>query len=213
MPLFKKFPRWNPLTYLLEYHNSQREMADEVGWGTVALPPGAPLGLGYSTPLNLAANGGTLVVPIMVIGHHLFDSLMVRSSDTGTARSAEWRLYRQRLNNGNAGENAVDQVTNAAGTYSFTPSAASNRNSQTGSAPIYLAPGMYLLAVRNTSATQTFGIGTNASAGLVPNVMQTKTLAGALDTTLDIIAATWTKTGAVPGVALMSRIGGDTAFF
>lgn len=206
---------YNQTTNLLEYYNSQRALADTSGWAAYADPPGFnSFGGNFGTALALAASGGTALIPIVVTAHMLADTLIIRNTDVATARSAEWSIYTQALNNGNAGENTLAQVSASLyGTFSFTPGAASTQTSQATTPPIYLPPGVYWLALRNTSGAQTFGLGTTAAGGFAPNVFQTKTLVSALTTTLDAVAATWTKSTAMPGVRLQGRVFGQATVF
>lgn len=203
-------------THSVVYHDSQRERGLSVnGWAAYADPPGfSPNGGAFATALNLVANGGTALIPIVVEAHMLADTLILRSTDTVNARSAEWSLYQEFLNNGNSAENSLVQVSASLyGTFSFTPVAASTQTSQASTPPVYLAPGIYWLALRNTSAAQTFGLGTTGAGNFAPNMFQTKTLGTALGSTLDGVAATWTKTSAMPGVRLQGRVFGQTTVF
>lgn len=203
-------------THSVVYHDSQRERGLSVnGFAAYADPPGFnSFGGNFGTALALAANGGTALIPIVVTAHFLADTLILRSTDTATARSAEWSIYQQYLNNGNSGENALTQVSsNLYGTFSFTPVAASTQTSQATTPPVYLAPGVYWLALRNTSAAQSFGLGTTGAGSFAPNVFQTKTLSSALGSTVDAVAATWTKSTAMPGVRLQGRVFGQTTVF
>lgn len=202
---------YNDTTEDIGYHNGQRRLTDAVGW-----TPHASM-IGYTgaggNALNLAVSGGSLAVAVQVTGHFLFETLTIRQSAAASARAAEWRIYRQRLNNGNAGENTLDEVAGANGTFSFTPSAASNESSSVGSPPVYLAPGTYWLVVRNTDATQQFPWGAAAAGLLAPNLCQTKTLGSALGATLDFVAATWTKSTNIPNFILKGRVFGETTVF
>lgn len=136
----------------------------------------------------LAANGGTLVVPFFLPSQMVARSLTYRSNDVASARSCEFRLYRQRLHSTGP---SLDEVAGFNGTDSFTPGAASNRTVSTGAQ--YLAPGLYWLAFRNTHATNTFSVGCEAAGTLNANGYQSKTLGSALGATLDMTAATWAK--------------------
>lgn len=204
---------YNATTEELNYHNGQRALTDEVGWSPFA----APLWHvgGGTNQITLAARSGSdagaLAIPIHITGHMLLDGLFIRSQVAATARSAEWRIYRQRLNNGNSGENTLDEVSGANGTFSYTPSAASNEYSAVAS-PVYLAPGAYWLVIRNSHATSTFILGASAAPVLATNLYQTKSIP-ALGSTLDFVAATWTKGQSVMNLMLKGRVFGETAAF
>jgi hypothetical protein len=205
--------RWDSTLAALRYHDSQRELAALVGWVPWALPFGVGLSDAPVTALNLPISGGAVMWPFKVEGHMLFESLMIRNTDTVAAlRTAEWRVYRQKFNNGNSSENSLDEVANANGTFSFTPGGvASNQTSSVGAPPVYLPPGLYWVVLRNTHGVQTFGIATTAiSAAIGHTPIQTKTLGSALAATLDAVAATWTKVASFAGGRLNSRVFGQT---
>lgn len=206
-------PHYEPTVHELRYHNTQRELAAEVGWTPWSLPIHAASSDTYATAQNLPISGGAIAVPIWVQGHALVESITYRNSDAASLRTMEFRLYKQRLNNGNAGENSLDEVAGFNGIDSFTPGAASNRTVALA-APVYLPPGVYWLVIRNTSGAQTFGVGTLATGGtLTTNASQTKTLGAGLGTPLDFVAAAWVKQVNVPGVRFNNRIFGQVAAF
>jgi hypothetical protein len=209
------YAAWQSTTKRLLLYDAQRERAlSSVGWTPSALPliydPSAALTTAYA----LAANGGTLVIPILVTGHMLLQGVTVRNTDAASARSWRWHLYEQYLNNGNAGENTLTRIESGNGNDSFTAAAASNRTLNGTSAPVYLAPGVYWLAIQNVHATSTFGLGsTAAGSAFAPNSAQSKTLAVPLGATLDMVAATWTKLADIYGVRLNGRVFGQTTAF
>lgn len=206
--------RWDATTKQLRYHDGQRELSAPVGWMPFALPLGAAggdLANQNSAPGVLAASGGALAIPVMLTGHMLLKSVTVTNSDASLTRTAEWRLYRQALNNGNSSENTLDEVANANGTWSFTAAGAALRTSA-ASATVYLPPGLYWLVIRNTHASNTFIVNWTAT-GHVINKAQTKTLGSALGSTLDFVAATWTKQTPVFAASLDGAVFGQTTAF
>ncbi|HVP57598.1 MAG TPA: hypothetical protein VMU02_05835, partial [bacterium] len=85
--------------------------------------------------------------------------------------------------------------------------------SSNAASPTYLAPGTYWLVLRNTHASNTFGLGTAAAGTLASNTAQEKTLGSALGSTLDFVAASWTKKTFLAGVRLNGLVfGGASAF-
>lgn len=78
--------------------------------------------------------------------------------------------------------------------------------------PVYLPPGLYWLVIRNTDSTSAFSLSCAATGTFQNDQMQTKTI-GALGSTLDMVAATWTKSGLSPAVILEGRVFGQTAAF
>lgn len=206
--------RLDSTTFVTSIYDTQRERAiSEVGWAPLAYPPGLYSGATINTTLSLPASGGSVAMPIQVVGHMLLQQIRLRNADTATLRAIEWRLYVQYLNNGNSGENTLNEVPNANGTLSFTPTVASVRTSACGTPPVYLAPGLYWLVIRNTDGTSAFSLSCAATGTFQNDQQQTKTLGSGLAATLDFVAATWTKSGLSPGVILEGRVFGQTAAF
>ena len=205
---------WQSTRKIQLIYDTQRERAaSEIGWMPYAYPVGVgPTNL-TATSLSLPAAGGCVACPVVLESGMLLQSVKIRSLDTSTARSWNWYLYEQYLNNGNAGENSLTQIAYGTAQENFTPSAASNRSINASSAPVYLPPGVYWLVIQNLHATSAFSLGTTAAGTMALNAAQTKTIAGALGSTLDFVAATWTKTAGVPGARLNGRVFGQTAEF
>ena len=205
---------WQSTRKLQLIYDTQRERAvSEIGWMPYAYPVGVgPTNL-TATSLSLPAAGGCVACPVVMESGMLLQSVKVRNLDTATARTWNWYLYEQYLNNGNAGENSLTRVAYGGSAETWTPSAASNRSIDANSAPVYLPPGIYWLVIQNLHATSTFSLGTTAAGTMALNAAQTKTIAGALGSTLDLVAATWTKTAGVPGARLNGRVFGQTAEF
>lgn len=205
-------------TDLLNIYDAQRFRAvQSMGWQPRAWPLHVQWS-GAATSVALAANGGSIAIPILVVGHMLLQSVTLRSADTATARTWGWDLYVQYLNNGNAGENTLARIAACASNETFTPSAASNRTVDAGSAPIYLPPGIYWLVAQNRHATNTFAVqlATGVMAGDFDAAgFQTKTTTNPNGATLDFVAATWTKEtgGNSPYAKLNGRVFGQTAAF
>jgi hypothetical protein len=184
-----------------------------VGYAPFALPLGAVSNATLSAGVTLAAAGGTWLTPIEVAAPLLVESLTIRNTDTATARSWEWRLYREPA----AGsDELLEEIAGLDGTDSFTPVAASTRTAN-ATTPATVEPGIYWLAVRNTHATNTLGLGSYSlgagTAGLGLNYAQSKTLGSALGSTLDATAATWTKQTGIIGARLNARVFGTGAAF
>lgn len=185
-----------------------------LGWALTAYHHPINASGSFGTAVSLAAVaaslGGAVAVPMYVPAHMLLQSVMVRSTNTTLLRTAEWRLYLQPQHTSTSGEATVNEIAGANGTWSFTAAAASNQTSgAAASAPVYLAPGMYVLAIRNTSTAQTFDIGTSGVT-LAPNIAWTRLTAAqaALGSTLDLSA--FTASGVTFGVALLGRKPGGT---
>ncbi len=199
---------------LLGYDTQRGRSLNAVGWLPRALPMNYSSSAAYATASAVPANGGSVAVPIWLPAHMLLQDASVRNTDTSGARTWGWDLYVQRLNNGNSGENTLDRVAASSADESFTAAAASNRVITAGSAPVYLAPGMYWFVFQNRHATQTFGLATTAvGSGFGPNLIQTKTTTNPNGATLDFVAATWSKGSTLYAVVLRGRVFGETASF
>lgn len=184
------------------------------GWAPFAYPIDWIPTAAYTTALALAANGGSIAIPILVTTHMLLEGVSVRNTDTTLARTWGWDLYEQYQNSGNASENTLTRIANSTANETFTATAASTRTIAAASAPVYIGPGVYWLVVQNRHATNTFGLGsTAASAPAARNRGQTKTTINPNGATLNFVAATWTKVTAIYCVWLSGREFGQTTAF
>ena len=179
-----------------------------VGWALYAFPEGGGPLQTPTTARNLPVSGGSLMIPITVPTHMKLYNVTIWNTDTASARAAEWRLYELRTGESVTG----DEIPNANGTWSFTPSAASNQGSDAQTPPVYIGPGVYVLVIRNTSGAQTFGVGQQASGTMGPTFVKSKTLAAALGATLDLNTS-WTGATEIPGVILRGTFPGATGYF
>ena len=156
---------------------------------------------------TLAAVSGTLLIPVILPGPMLLQSVQLQNNDAASARQWQWCLYRDDRNNANA----IARVAQSNGVDAFTPGAASIRTLAASGAPVFLPAGVYYLAIQNTHASNTFAVGALAgSVGMPQTQAKTKTTGGTNGATLDIVAATWTAITAVNGVVLRGRAAGDT---
>lgn len=187
-----------------------------MGWCPYAYPINFVASSAFTTALSLPANGGSIAIPIWVPSHMFVSSCSIRNTDTASARTWNWDLYTQYLNNGNAPENSLVRIIQGgpgAANDSFTPGAASTRT-LSASTVTAIPPGVYWLVVQNRHATNTFGLGsTAASAAFAVNSAQTKTTSNANGDPLDFIAATWTKVTAIYAVRLNARVFGSNTEF
>jgi hypothetical protein len=161
----------------------------------------------FTTALALAANGGSIAIPICVDTPATLVSVSVRNTDAATARTWRWDLYKD------TGVAAVTRVAECVSAESFTPTAASTRT-RAASTNTALKPGVYWLVIQSTHATSTFGLGsTAASAAFAVNSAQTKTTANPNGASLDLVAATWTKTTAMYAARLNCAVLGQSTAF
>lgn len=207
---------YNSTRKYMGFHNSVREIvASDIGYMPYVYPIGGGPDQSATTVTSglLAANGGSFAVPVALEGHMLLDSLTFRDGNTTLTRGpVEFALYEDRLNN----TNTLDLVTGAVGSIAqWTATAAVNRDIPVTSPPVYLPTGCYWLAMKNNHATNACSIGVTAAGTMALNVWQTKglTAGSALPSTLDLVAATWTKGATTPGVRLNGRVFGQTVDF
>ena len=129
--------------------------------------------------------GGARAIPVLVTAPMFLQSVTLWNTDTANARAAEMTIF---ADTGKA-------VAREAGyglfyaTLSFTPTVASARTFS-GGIRSPLMPGIYWCIIRNTSTTQTFGLGQvavgslggfsarNAPGSGIGNVWQNTTIAG-----------------------------------
>lgn len=105
-----------------------------------------------------SSKAGIALIPFRLPGPMRIQSVTIRSGDTASARSGEGRLYRD------VGSADLAEVPGTACSWSFTPSAPSDRTANVATPGTLLTPGGYWLAIRNTSATQSLGIRRVANA-------------------------------------------------
>jgi hypothetical protein len=191
---------WDSLRKLLMmWDGAEQRGIGHVGFAPFAMPPG----LNPQSALTagaIAANGGSAMIPMLVPSHMLLGDMVIWNTDTATARSLEWRLYEDRNN----ASTSLDEVAGANGTLSWTPAAAALRASTATGAPLYLAPGMYYLVIRNTHATNSLGVGIEAAGTAAITNHRSKTIGTALGATLDA-ATGWT----VQTVMVWCRLRGE----
>lgn len=181
-------------------------------WQPYAYPVGmSPIDTGIN--VNLQADGGTVVAPIYLPGPMLLESVSVWNTNTATARTWGWDLYRQRLNTGNSSENTLQRVAACSANQTFTPTVASLRTITAGSAPVFLEPGIYWIAIQCRHATNVFGLLRSNVNIFGLNTSQQKNTTNPNGATLDFVAATWTKRQEVPMCVLNGRVFGETTAF
>lgn len=205
---------WNSTVSELRYSNTQRELAASLGWLPYALPMGIAGTESMSiTTTSLPTSGGSIAIAFMLTSHMLLDGFTFVNNDTTGAHTLEWRVYKQALNNGNSGEGTLSEVAGANGTFTFTPGAAGLQTSAAAGAPVYLAPGLYWVVLRNTSASVAAVLRCAPAGTLTLKSYQTKTLGSALASTLDFVTS-WSISGGSPaqvGARLNGRVFGQTA--
>lgn len=157
---------------------------------------------------SLAAAGGSTLAPILVPAQMFVQSLSIYNTDTGTARSWEWRLFREP----DAGSAMLEEVAGINGSESFTPGGAASVRTVAATTPAVIQPGLYWLAVRNSHGTNTFGIGTAATGTLGGNASRTKSGVAALTTTLDGSTG-WTGTTPLVGARINGRVVAEGAAY
>lgn len=162
-----------------------------------------------SSAAILAANGGTALVAVALAAPLLLESVTIRENSTTLARGWEWRLYKD------TGSATLAEVAGANGSETYTATIASNRTAA-ATTPATVAAGLYWLAIRATDASNGLnlsGLSVGAGAGgLGGNGIQTKTV-GALGSTLDATAATWTRSSNIVAVRLNGRVFGQASAF
>lgn len=208
------YERYDSTSKLMRVHDSAQEKSiTRQGFMPYAYP------IGGSTAINLSnnsgvmpANGGVIAIAIAVTGHMLLDGVTFRASDTTLARGpADFGIYEDRLNNGNS----LDLVSGAVGTLAgWTATGAATRTIPVTSPPIYLAPGIYWLVIKNQHATNGMGMNVATAGTMGMNTWQNNTLTAgvALPSTLNFVTG-WTKGATYPGAQLNGRSFGESTVF
>lgn len=171
--------------------------------------------LGFSTDAStgnatLAANGGSHAAPILITAPMLLESVTIKNANTSLAREWRWDLYLQDTNTGDSAENTVNRVATCSGNDNFTPSAASLRTLSASSNTL-LQPGLYWIVIQCTHASNSFlYLAQLGNSTFAVNHYQTKTTSNPNGSTLDLIAATWTKSTAVGAIRLNGIVLGQS---
>jgi hypothetical protein len=179
-----------------------------VGFLPFALPEGY---VPQDTPTGatLAASGGSICVPFRLVAPMLAETYVFRNLDTSGAHTLEARLYVDRRNN----SGTADSVPVSGATWTFTPSAASDQAS-TSLSGLLLAPGLYWLVIRNSSASVAAAVGRGSATAMLTTLSgsafyKAKAGLGALGATLDLVTG-WSGVGRVPAVAIGGRVLGQS---
>lgn len=182
-------------------------------WTPYAYPLNFSSSAALTTATFLAANGGSIALPIVVPAYMALRSVTLRNTDTSLARTWGWDLY-QEINNSDAtNDKILTRVANSNADESYTAGAASNRTLAAASAPVILEPGLYWIVIQNRHATNNYGVGTTAVGLAFGDTGQTKTTSNPNGATLDFVAATWTISTLIWGVRLDGSVFGQTAIF
>lgn len=183
-----------------------------VGYMPFAFPYGMSQADALSGTFTLPINGGTCLVPFLLHAPMLLNSYVLGNKDAAGAHTLEVRLYVDRRNNGGFPASLDDLyfVAGSDATFTYTPGAASVQGSANVSVnPVVLGPGLYWLALRNTSAAVAAGLGATANPNFnLVSASQTITLAGALGARLDAgnNVAAWTAQNNHPAIALRGKV-------
>jgi len=200
--------KWDTtLKQAVVYDGARERTVSPIGYQPFAHPLNYVYNSSYTTALALAANGGSVIMPVLLHASMLLESVSIVSTDTTLPRSWGWDLYVDRSN----GSNSVNRVANSSADDSFTASAQSVRTITAASNPVYLSPGVYWLVIQGRHATNTMGIGTQAGSGTTNfTSIKTKTTTNPNGSTLDIIAATWATSTATVATKLNGRVAANT---
>lgn len=204
---------------LFGYDTVQAKPVTPGGFAPFVMNPQANPTLAYTSSRALAAVSATLagaiLMPVFSPTPFFPYDITIISNDTATARTAEARLYVDALGNAHG----LTYVPNTACTFSFTPSAASVRSSSTITSAGLLPAGWYYIALRNTSATQTFSIGTSAGSaaltfGNMGSLFLTTASIAALGSSFDITTVSGTASPSLIAACIRTLVaGGTTPYF
>lgn len=182
-----------------------------LGWTPYAYPEGYNIA-GTITNLTIAANGGSLAIPIRIASPMSLKSVSIWNTDSDTERTWGWDIYRDDVNDEIALSNTLTRYAACDSDETFTPTAASTRTLAKTTA-VRLPPGLYWLVVQNRHASNAINIGAVTGNAFSPNTAQTKTTTNPNGATLDFVAITWTKVTNVYCVRLNGEVFGQTSAF
>lgn len=205
------YAQWqSTLKQLLLYDGARELSLSSVGWTPRAVPIGYDNTTGNNTAVALAANGGSVAMFLLVPAHMLVQRVVVFNTDSTLARTWAWDIYIDDVNN----SNTLRRVVASNGSDTFTAVGPTSHILDASGAPVYLSPGGYWLVIQNRHASNTFGIGSQASsANYAFQLTQTKTTTNPNGATLDLVAATWTKVTTVFSARVDGRVFGQTTPF
>ena len=183
------------------------------GWQPYAYMIGFPQTTAIGTSLAIAANGGTLAVPVQLVAPMALESVSIWQTNTATAREWRWDLYLDAVNDALSSSNTLTRKAAATAVQSFTPSAASKQTIAAATDPTKLSPGLYWLAIQCTHASNALTIGAIADNDFACNTGQTKTTVNPNGATLDMVAVTWTKVTDLYCVRLNGQVFGSASLF
>lgn len=204
------FQSWSSTGRVLYVGDSVRaKPVTPVGFATTVYAGDQPNLIEATNVESLPINGGSVLTFFRLNSPMLLHSLVIRTSTAPglNAKTLQWRLYLDRLNN----SATANDITDANGTFSFTAAASTSYESTTATPPL-LAPGHYWCVLRNSSATNTFGLGTSAGNFPGTTLLNVKTLGSSLGTTLDLITGWGAGAGSTraPYMVLRGRILGQS---
>lgn len=185
-----------------------------VGWVPFAYPMGYVGSASLtSTGATVEANGGSVAMPVELQGPMLLGSVSCRLADASLERSWGWDLYVHYANNGLASQNVLTRVAQSNGNDTYTASGNTMRTLAAANAPVLLSPGIYWLVFQCRHATNSSILQLQGLNIFTPNIAQIKTTANPNGSTLDFVAATWTKLTNPRAMRLNGRVFGQTTEF
>lgn len=177
-----------------------------VGWTITATSPSA-----YTMP----ANGGAIACAFFLAAPMMLRSVSVWNNNVNGARTWDWYLFQQYTQTEASAENTLHVVAQGSSAETFTAAAASRRTITAGSAPVYIPPGAYWMVIQCQHASNSFIITYQTYSGNMQtiNLEQEKTVTNPIGSTLDFVAATWTKGLKTFEITMNGEVFGQSAAF
>lgn len=183
------------------------------GWLPWAMPIGVDHKMDFSTASRvLAANGGAVATAIIVDAPMMLRSVAIYQNSSGLTRTWNWAIYRQDTQTETPAENTLTQVAVGAGE-TFTAVPGKREVNVIANGVVYLPPGCYWIVIQNQHATNNFSLGTVTVAAGMGDTHQVKTLTNPFGSTLDFVAATWTKYPSYLGIRINGEVFGESTKF
>lgn len=142
----------------------------DMGWVGAAYPLVYSPTAAFTTNLSIPANGGTILIPMVVQANMSLNNLTFHVRSTAIEITWGWDLYRQDLEDHDAANTILRRVAQSEGNETVTLGGSpSNRNLAAAGAGVTfggvsLSPGLYWAAIQNRHATNAFNMGSAAAS-------------------------------------------------
>lgn len=182
------------------------------GWTPIQFPVGFVQTGTYTTARTLGAQD-TIAVPFMMTAPMELQTIQFWNTDSTLARSWEVAVWHQPFQDNATNDKLLLKVIGSQNFNSTTAASAGLRGTPYSAGACYIPAGLVWVTLKNTHATNSLGVGYLAGSSQMPvNLAQSKTLTSTSfnGTTLDFVAATWTKLTDIHAMSLHGVVFGQS---